>query len=110
MPNWQEYGVVSFARYALECPLCNKAKGQVLITESRHPLLGGYGGFLHVECKTCGPLGQTDIEWDWACPAGTTLREHGQSAAEMLTVWLMDNPPQVVDQLASIARRAEAER
>lgn len=107
MSNWSEYAAVAHARYALECPLCNKAKGQVLITERRHTQTS-FGGFLHVECKDCGPLGQTEIEWDWASPAGTRLSDHGRDAAEVLTVWLMDHPPPAVDQLAAIARRAEA--
>ncbi len=108
MSNWSAYGVVSHARYHLECPLCNRAKGQVLITEQdRAP--NGMGGYLRMECKTCGPLGQTEIEWDWAVPAGTRISEHGRDAAEMLTVWLVDHPPPAVDQLAAVARRAEAE-
>jgi len=104
MSNWSEYGVVSHARYALECPLCNKARGQVLITE-RCQTANSYGGLLHMECKTCGELGQTEIAWDWAVPAGTRMSEHGRDAAEILTVWLMDHPPSAVVQLAAIARR-----
>lgn len=98
MPN-ADFVTVAHARYRLECPLCEKAKGQVMITEPD-------GNHIKLECKTCGVLGTTEFSWDWYCPAGVLVQDHGAAAAEVLAVWLFDNPPNPVTQLAAIARRA----
>ncbi len=102
MPNIG-FPSIAFARYHLECPLCKKDKGTVSITEPD-------GEHINLECKTCGNLGTiTEFAWDWATPSGITLRDHGRDAAELLTIWLHDNPPSAVTQLGAVARRAEAE-
>lgn len=93
------------ARYHLACPLCKKAKGQVLISEravTTHVTT-------HLACKTCGDLGTIDWTWDWATPSGLSARDHGLAAAEIITVRLSDNPPNVVTQLAALARRSALE-
>ena len=93
------------ARYHLECPSCHKSKGQVDIEQHGNP--GDWT--LKLTCKTCGNLGTTDFDWDFSTPTGVTMDQHGAALGRILTVWLVDNPPPVVDQLGAIARREEDE-
>lgn len=106
MSNLIDYGSVVHARYHLECPQCNKAKGQVLITEQTRL---GTSPHIVMTCKDCGLLGRAEFDWDWAVPVGVSQGVHGRDAAEALTIWLADHPPSAVDQLARIGRSAEAE-
>ena len=93
------------ARYHLTCPGCHKSKGHVLIEEVPSPYSQLHRA-LRLTCKTCGNLGVTDFDWDFSCPQGVTTDQHGAALGRILTVWLSDHPPPVVDALAAVARRA----
>ena len=96
------YGAAASARYHLECPICSLSKGEVKIEETA----SAAECRLKLTCKTCGNLGTTDFDLDFAVPSGISPSEHGKSIGEILTVWLKDNPPPAVDQLAAVGRKA----
>ena len=96
-----DWSVAAAARYHLVCPLCKEGHGHVEIEEC--------GRTLRVTCKTCGKLGDTTWEWDFAVPSGISQDHHGQSLGRILTVWFKDNPPDAITTLGAIGRRAEEE-
>jgi len=103
MPNMDfNSPALATARWHMECPLCLKAKGSISFKESI-PASG-----TEIICERCGLLGVSDYVFDWAIPPGVTSVEHGQAASILFSMWLKDNPPDAVTQLAAVANRPPA--
>lgn len=106
MPN-QDGGMsaaLASARWHMKCPLCKQAEGVLTFPEIKNK--DGQAVGTKLTCAKCGVLGKAPYTFDFACPTGITEIEHGKAAAILFAMWLVDNPPDVVQQLAAVHSRA----
>ena len=108
MPNIDGGQSASYAsaRWHMKCPLCKKAEGALQFKEVAKSQGTGLATFTEIICETCGSLGKSPMQFDFACPSGITEIEHGKAAAILFAMYLKDNPPDVIQQLGAVHSRS----
>lgn len=106
--NW-DVNSLALTRWHLVCPLCKGDKGKVtldvcqrdskVVSDTRDLLIG---------CKDCGEIATCrTLDFDFATPAGIPPLAHCEAIAALIQIWLYDNPPSVIQQLAALADRPD---